>query len=171
MAVRDIATYPHPELNEPAEPIISEFGSEWLKELVNDMEQTLKVRGGVGLAAVQIGVNKAVIIYEDRTGKICALCNPKVMRTFGKVLSKNEGCLSLPGFRADIRRAKGVKVKAQTIDGSSITVKERGFVATILQHEIDHINGVTLLDKLPNDHRLKRSYLNLLKSEEANRAF
>ena len=169
MTVVEIITYPHPILNERAEPITDEFGSEWLKKLVKDMEQTLKVKGGVGLAAVQIGVNKAVIIYEDSTGRICALCNPKVMRTFGKVLSKDEGCLSLPGFRADIRRAKGVKVKARTIGGSPITVKERGFVATILQHEIDHLNGVTLLDKLPGDHRVKRSYLRFLENEEVER--
>ncbi len=168
MVVRGIITYPHPELNKPAEPIAEEFGSEWLKELVNDMEQTIKMRGGVGLAAVQIGINRAVIIYEDRTGVICAICNPKVVRRFGKTLSKNEGCLSLPGFRADIRRAKGVKVKAQTIGGGSITIKERGFVAMVLQHEIDHLNGETLLSKLPDGHRAKRNYLNLLKSEEAD---
>jgi len=142
-----LVEYPNPILNETAEPITDEFGSDWLRELIAKMERIVHQFNANGLAATQIGINKAVIIYKDESGIIRALCNPKIIARSGKVKSYGEGCLCLPGRRFDIRRSKEIKVKAQTSEDEKITFKERGFTAIVLQHEIDHVNGITIIDK------------------------
>lgn len=142
-----LVEHPNPILGEVAEPITDEFGSDWLKELIDRMEEVTYHFGANGLAAVQIGVNKAVIIYKDKSGTLNTLCNPKIIARSGKVKSYGEGCLCVPGQRFDIRRSKEVKVKAHTIDGEEILVKEKGFPAIILQHEIDHLNGITVKER------------------------
>lgn len=157
---RELIFYPDERLKQIAEPIYNEFGSSWLEELVQDMKHTIETNAikGVGLAAVQIGVNKSVIIYKDRSETVHTLCNARIVRRFGKVKSYDEGCLSVPGYKADIRRAKGIKVKAQLTDGTHVTLKERGFQAIILQHEIDHLNGLEFIDHVPNNNRAKQEY-------------
>ncbi len=141
---RKLLIHPDPRLKQVAEPIIDEFGSVWLMDLVDDME---KVKGA-GLAAIQIGVNKSIIIYKDRAGTVHALCNAKIISCFGSVKSYGESCLSVPEFKADVKRFKGVKVKAQTLSGKTVTIKERGFTAIVLQHEIDHLNGIVIIDRV-----------------------
>lgn len=160
---RKLLFYPNSELKRKAEPIVAgEFSSAWIVQLVLDMKHIMQVEKGVGLAAVQIGANKSIVIYKDQTGIIHVLCNAKIAKSFGKVISKGEGCLSVPGFNADIERAKGVKVKAQTIDGKPMTVKERGFQAIILQHEIDHLNGTEFIDYISSNNKEKQTYLKSL---------
>jgi len=124
--------------------------------LVKDMEHIINTGSveGVGLAAIQIGVNKSVIIYKDRAGSVRALCNPKIVTHFGTVTSYDESCLSIPGFRANVERFKGIKVKAQMIDGNSVTIKERGFQSIILQHEIEHLCGTLFTDHVSNKEKL-----------------
>lgn len=161
---RELIFYPDLRLKKIAEPIHHEFNSDWLKELVYDMihiARTNEVKG-VGLAAIQIGVNKSVIVCEDRAGEMHALCNARIVKRFGKIISRGEGCLSVPGYTADIKRAKGVKVKAQFTDGTHVTIKERGFQAIILQHEIDHLNGLEFIDHVPSGNRKKQEYLKSL---------
>ena len=144
---RKLLTYPNPKLRQVAKQLTTEFGSDQLKELVQDMESIMRANNGIGLAAIQIGVNKSVIIYKDTTGTVHSLCNARIATSFGNVTSYDEGCLSAPGFKADIKRLKGIKVKAQTVDGKPITVKTRGLEAITLQHEIDHLNGIDFADR------------------------
>ena len=141
----EIVEYPNPILQEPAAPVgEEEFGTDELTGLINHMVSVSNSIGANGLAAVQIGVDKALIIYRDKYGDFIPLCNPTIIARQGKVKSYEEGCLSSPGLRIDVRRSKEIKVKAQTHEGREIIFKEKGFPAIILQHEIDHINGVTL---------------------------
>ncbi len=150
---RKILIYPNQKLDCIAEPIVDEFGSDWLKELVQDMEHTIE-DNGVGLAATQIGVNKAVIICKDRTRTVLALCNPEITGSFGEITSHDESCLSVPGMKASVKRFKGIKVKAQTIDGHTVIIKERGFQSIILQHEIDHLRGITLANRASDKEKV-----------------
>lgn len=143
----EIVEHPNPILSETAEPITDEFGTDQLYELVKRMERAVYQNEANGLAAVQIGVNKAVVIYKDKLGAIRTLCNPEIIARSGKVKSYGEGCLCAPGKRIDIRRSKEVKVKAKTFEGKDIIVKEKGFPAIILQHEIDHLNGICIINK------------------------
>lgn len=158
---RELLFYPDPLLRQTAEPV-DEFGSEWLKGLVYDMVQTVIEREGVGLAAAQIGVNMAVIVFKDRLEEIRVLCNPKIIGRFGRVTSYGEGCLSVIGFRGDIKRSKEIKVAGQTVDGESITLRRRGKQAIILQHEIDHLAGIEFIDRIPDSDKEKQEYLTSL---------
>lgn len=164
---RKLLIYPAPALRWIADPVTDEFGSDWLKKLVQDMEHIINTNEikGVGLAATQIGVNKAVIIYRDRAGTVHALCNPKIIARFGIIRSYDESCLSLPEFKVNIKRSKGVKVKAQTVDGKGIIIKERGFQAIILQHEIDHLHGMILTDRDPDRNKVAHYIIELFKKE------
>jgi peptide deformylase len=156
-----LVLYPDPRLKQVAEPITDdEFGSDWLKDLVEEMKDVMM--NGVGLAAIQIGVNKSVILFSDRAGYVYALFNPEIVSRFGKVTSYEEGCLSVPGFKADVRRSKGIKIKARNIAGEPITLKERGYTAIILQHEIDHTNGKVFIDPVSDNNQAKREYIRSL---------
>lgn len=158
---------PDLKLRNIAEPIKDEFGSDWLRQLVQDMKEVMEDRKGAGLAAVQIGVNKSVIIYKDRRNTTHAICNAEVIGCFGSVKSYGEGCLSVPGFNTDVKRFKGVKVKGQTIDGRTATIKERGFLSIVLQHEIDHLKGILILDR-SKDRKAVADYTVKLFKEEIN---
>ena len=141
----EIVEYPNPILQQPASPVTEEeFGTEELTGLVNHMIAIINDIGANGLAAVQIGIDKALIVYRDKENDLLALCNPKILGRHGKVKSYEEGCLSSPGLRIDVRRSKEVIIRATTVAGEEVTFKEKGFPAIILQHEIDHINGITL---------------------------
>jgi len=167
MANDEIVEYPHPALSRPASTVQpDEFGSAELKELIERMEQITHRMGANGLAAPQIDVDKAVILYRNKYGTLKALCNPIIIARSGKVKSYDEGCLSSPGFRLDIRRSKIIRVKAYTTDGEEIILKEQGFTAIILQHEIDHINGITLIRQAPDNNDDKRQYMRRIKHDE-----
>jgi len=141
----EIVEYPNEILQKPATLVKDdEYSTDALRELVNSMISIANDREANGLAAVQIGVDKAVVIYRDRAGILTALCNPEIIGRHGKVKSYSEGCLSSPDLRIDVRRSKEIKVKAFNLKGQEIIFRERGFSAIVLQHEIDHINGMTL---------------------------
>lgn len=160
---RELLIYPDSRLRQQAEPItILEFNSAWLELLIDDMDGLIYAKGGVGLAAIQIGVNKSVIVYKEPSGEVKVLCNAKIVKSFGSIVSLDEGCLSVPGFRADVQRFKGIKIKAKRSNGSSITIKERGFQAIILQHEIDHLEGRQFIDRVSSDNQRKQDYLESL---------
>ncbi len=117
-----------------------------IKRLVADMLVTMRRAHGVGLAAVQVGVPLRVLIADPGTGPM-ALINPTVRRRWGSQLGP-EGCLSMPGVLASVRRSQGVVVEAQTIKGRPAVVRGTGLLARILQHEIDHLNGVLFIDRV-----------------------
>lgn len=152
MAILDIITYPNPLLLKPSETV-TEVTDE-IQTLIEDMAETMFDAPGSGLAAVQVGVNKRVIVVnttgnlENEEKSWYALINPEIVEKDGVYISEEEGCLSVPDFRATVKRASRVVVKALDRKGEPVTMELNGFHAVILQHEIDHLNGTLFIDHL-----------------------
>jgi peptide deformylase len=148
MALRPIRTYPDPVLKKVATSV-SDI-SEEVCALADDMLETMRAARGIGLAANQIGVPLRVITLEGGLGNEnppLVLINPEIVDRDAEE-SGEEGCLSLPGFYETFKRARQVKVKAMTLDGNEVVVECGGLLARACQHEIDHLNGLLLVDHL-----------------------
>lgn len=152
MALRKILTMEHPVLRAKAKKI-SRFDP-WLERLVQDLWETMREAPGVGLAAPQIGESVRVLVAEYEDNKV-ALVNPEIIKASEEEELGTEGCLSIPGYVGDnVPRALAVTVKARDPKGKDIRIKAEGWFARILQHEIDHLNGVLYIDLIdPKDIR------------------
>lgn len=124
------------------------------RKLIADMVVTMRRSHGIGLAAPQIGVPVRVLVAGSRQPPL-AVINPRLERRWGRQLGP-EGCLSIPGIYADVRRAQHVIVTGQNARGRPITVRGSGLLARILQHEIDHLNGVLFIDRVAPDQLVRR---------------
>lgn len=152
MPVRKIITAENPTLRQKAKKVHRFDAS--IQKLVDDMFETMHAANGAGLAAPQIELSVRVFVAEYEERRI-ALVNPEIVKTEGEVLG-SEGCLSIPGYYGDnIRRAESVVVKGQDVRGKEIRVRAEGWFARILQHEIDHLDGVLFLDRLDNPEDLR----------------
>lgn len=145
MTIRKIVTYPAEILETPCEKV-TVFDRELIK-LLNDMYETMIHADGVGLAAPQIGVNKQVAVIDigDHHGKM-ELINPKIIEKRGEQIGL-EGCLSLPGLFGDVKRAEYIKVRSQNRRGKVFVFQATGFLARVIQHEIDHLHGILFTSK------------------------
>jgi peptide deformylase len=149
MAIRKIYTVDHPVLRRKAKKI-NRFDA-YLERLVADMFETMRAAPGVGLAAPQIGESIRVLVaeYEDEH---VALVNPEILKKSDEILLGTEGCLSIPGVVGeDVPRSAAVTVKARDPKGKEIRIKAEGWFARILQHEIDHLDGILFTDHIPPD--------------------
>jgi len=129
---------------------VKEFGPE-LKPLFKQMEETMTDAKGVGLAAPQIGVPKQIAIMNpepDNEEKLIRMINPRIIAASDETDRLEEGCLSVPGVRGDVVRASGVTVAYQDENGKEHTLHAEGFLARIVQHELDHLSGVLFIDRL-----------------------
>jgi len=128
-----------------------------IKKLVVDMAQTMKKEQGIGLAAPQVNVLRRVIVVQtDLQGqRILGLVNPKITKMSKEKEKDMEGCLSFPGIFLEIKRAKEVKVKGLDINGKKVNLKAKGLLARVLQHEIDHLDGVLFFNRLSFFKRIK----------------
>jgi len=171
MALLEIVEFPNPGLKENCAEV-TEVTDE-IKTLLEDMAETMYDAPGVGLAAPQIGIQKRIIVVdpgpknpedENETGELYKLVNPEIIKSEGQVDSE-EGCLSIPGIKETIKRSQRVVVKALNEDGEEINIDADGFLAIVLQHEIDHLNGVLFIDHLS---RLKQKLVKA-KIKKANR--
>ena len=165
MAALEILKYPHPILKKRSE-VVSQINEE-VKKLIQDMRETMYQAGGVGLAACQVGVPRRVIVLDvsplDPQHSFFALINPEIISEEGEI-DHEEGCLSVPECLEKVTRREKVCVRGLSAEGRDIEIKGEGILAIALQHEIDHINGVLILDKIS---RLKREiYRNKLKKEK-----
>lgn len=118
---------------------------EKLKELIEDMAETMKWANGVGLAAPQVGILKRVVVIDVGEGLI-ELVNPEIMAEEGEVVGV-EGCLSIPGITGEVARPKKVKVRAQNSKGEFIELEGEDLLARALCHEIDHLDGILFIDR------------------------
>jgi peptide deformylase len=152
MVIRRILTAEEPILRERAKKV-TQFDAS-LHRLLDDMLETMRDAPGVGLAANQVGVplQVAVIELED---KVTELINPQIVRSSGEIIDW-EGCLSIPGFVAEVTRAAKVTVKAKNRHGKEFRVKGVELFARALQHEIDHLNGILYIDYLESLEELVR---------------
>jgi peptide deformylase len=152
MAIRKIITTENPILRKKAKKVHRFDPS--LQRLVDDLFETMHAANGVGLAAPQIAQSIRVFVaaYEDQR---VAMFNPEIVKAEGEELG-TEGCLSIPGYVGEnIRRAAKVLVKGQDIRGKPIRVAAEGWFARILQHEIDHLDGILFLDRLDRPEDLR----------------
>jgi peptide deformylase len=150
MAIREILTYPDKFLRQPTKPVTAI--NDAVEELIADMIETMYDEPGVGLAAIQVGADQSIIVYDatpaDGERRAQALINPEIVSSEGIQLSENEGCLSVPDFRADVKRAARVRVKGLDRAGQAVDFEAEDFLAIVLQHEIDHLNGVLFIDRI-----------------------
>jgi peptide deformylase len=138
-----IVKYGDPILREKAKQV-TEFNDE-LPELIQRMEQIMRDAKGVGLAAPQVGISKRIFIYDSEEG-VKAIVNPKITRSKGEQTGE-EGCLSLPGLQGEVTRALNIVLKAQDINGKPLRLKAEEFEARVMQHEIDHLDGILFIDE------------------------
>jgi len=150
MAILKIKKYPDPILREKCEEV-KEVNEE-IKKLVDDMIETMEKNDGAGLAAPQVGVLKRVIVVETEKGPV-GFVNPKIVKKSKETVIEEEGCLSFPGLWLKIKRWKGVDIEA--LDGDGKKVKAENLLASILQHEIDHLDGILYIDRIGFCQRLK----------------
>jgi peptide deformylase len=148
MAVRPILTYPDPRLREPAKPV--ETIDDEVRQLVEDMAETMYDAPGCGLAANQIGVDKRIFVIdiadEDEPSDLRVFINPEITDKTGSQ-SWQEGCLSFPGVSEEVKRAATVHVKALDEHGNAFELEATGLLAVAVQHENDHLDGVLMVDK------------------------
>jgi len=134
-----------------------------IKNLADDMAQTMRTYQGIGLAGPQVGVLKRIIVIEAdfQNRGVLALINPKIIRKSKEKKTDKEGCLSFPDIYLDIKRSKKIKVKAQNIKGEKVIVDAEGLIARAIQHEIDHLNGIVFYQRLGliKSILFKRKYL------------
>ena len=149
MALRTILEYPDPRLREVAKPVAQVDDD--VRQLVDDMAETMYAAPGVGLAATQIGVPLRIFVIdiaaEDEPSDLRVFINPEILTTDGHQ-SWNEGCLSFPGVSEEIKRAENVTVRALDEHGKAFELQTDGLLAVAIQHENDHLDGVLMIDKL-----------------------
>lgn len=153
MAVRQIVTLPEPVLRRRARKV-TDFGAETQK-LIDDMVETMRQAPGVGLAAPQVGVPLRVIVVEysendeveDAPLKLYTVINPEFSRISRDTVVGTEGCLSVPGVLGDVERFEALTVKGLNRRGQPVTIKAKGWLARIFQHEVDHLDGVVFVDR------------------------
>jgi len=164
MAVKKIRKIGDPVLREKSKNV-GKIDSKLL-ELVNDMIDTLNNKGGVGLAAPQIGITRRVIIvnFDD---KIRTFINPVIEVLDDKKIESDEGCMSIYSIKGFcVKRFPRVKVKAKDLEGNDITLVAEDLLARIFQHEIDHLNGILYIDHL--DRKSKRELLSKINEIKLN---
>ncbi len=170
MSVLPIRLYPDPVLRVQCAPV-EEFGPD-LKHLVADMIETMHEAPGVGLAAPQVGVELRVAVVDATAGMdpdaVRVLVNPRVVDSAG-VDTDTEGCLSIPDFTEKVTRPASVRIAATDLEGSPFEMDAEDIEARVIQHELDHLDGVLFVDRLRGLRRQRaRSFLRrLLESEPA----
>jgi peptide deformylase len=169
MALLPILTYPDDTLRRHADPV--DTVDKKLRKLVDDMVETMYEAPGIGLAASQVGqLLQVVVIHvqkeEEDTGLI-TLVNPRIVAAHGQI-SFEEGCLSVPGYYAQVKRYQEVSVQALNPDGKPVQIDASGFLAVVLQHELDHLSGRLFIDRINPIARdiFKRRWKKKLKPEQ-----
>lgn len=161
MAILDIVLEGDPRLRQKATKIRQVDDS--LRKLAQDMHETMLDAPGVGLAAPQVGVPRRLIVvhvpegYEEENdpGLTLTLVNPEIVKAQGRELGL-EGCLSIPGWVGEVPRFDAITVKALNLDNRDVRLKVQGYAARVLQHEIDHLDGILFVDRVEDKSTLQR---------------
>ncbi|MEE3122875.1 MAG: peptide deformylase [SAR324 cluster bacterium] len=153
MALLTVHSFPDPVLKQKALPV-KEF-DEKLAELADNMLETMYEERGIGLAAVQVGVLKQLVVVDLKSGEEDislreprVFVNPHIVERSGETISE-EGCLSVIEYRAEIKRAESIKLEFQDLQGESRTMEAEGLLSICIQHELDHLQGILFIDHLP----------------------
>ncbi len=155
MSTLEIVTYPNDILKNPAHPVEQIDGK--FQNLISQMADTMYQAPGIGLAAVQVNVDQSLLVYDiapkEEHRDLHVLVNPKIIESEGEIISEDEGCLSVPEFRADVKRSQRILVEGVDREGKPLRFEAEGMLAIVLQHEIDHLNGTLFIDRIS---KLKR---------------
>ena len=155
MAIRDILTVPDPVLKQTSAPV--ERVDDALRTLMDDMLETMYAAPGIGLAAIQVGVPKRVIVMDlaqkGEPPQPRYFVNPEILEADGERIPYEEGCLSVPDIFDEVERPKHVTIRYLDYDGNEVVEEADGLFAVCIQHEMDHLEGVLFIDHLS---RLKR---------------
>ena len=155
--ILEVLQFPDARLREVAEPVSNDEVSGELRQLAADMADTMYDEPGIGLAATQVGIPKRLIVMDvdwtEEQRNLRLLLNPEIVEREGQVISEQEGCLSVPDYKADVERDARVVVRARTLDWEEVEFDVSGLEAFCFQHEIDHLDGKLFIDRIS---RLKR---------------
>lgn len=163
--IYEILKYPDKRLSIKAVDVdANEFGTSQLSSIVSDMFDTMDQYEGIGLAATQVNIHKRIIVMEIKTVRYIII-NPEIMKKSESLEVTREGCLSVPQVYGDVARPEAVTVHYKNIQGDSLILEATGLVATCIQHEIDHLNGIVYVDRMKG---LKKNML-LKKYEKINK--
>ncbi len=145
-----ILTYPDKFLAKETEPVENIDGK--LQTMIDNMAATMYQASGVGLAAPQVGIGQSFVLYDiavQEGGRdLHVLVNPRIITSEGSIISENEGCLSVPEFRADVKRAERILVEGVDRDGNPLRFEADGMMAIVIQHELDHLDGTLFIDRI-----------------------
>lgn len=144
-AERPVYKVPDPVLRQTAKPVTKVAKRH--QHLINDMVRIMKAANGQGLAAPQIGVLERIVIIAPGGSKAIPLINPEIVEATGEQIGQ-EGCLSIPGLYGDVKRAKRVVVRAYDRNGRGVEYEMEGLPARVIQHEVDHLDGILFIDKV-----------------------
>jgi len=169
MSLMTILEFPDPRLRKVAEPV--EQVTDELREILDNMVETMYDAEGIGLAATQVNVHKRMLVIdisEDRNDPMIFI-NPEITVLDPELLGHEEGCLSVPGYYEEVNRPRRVKINAIDRDGQPFEMEAEGILAVCIQHELDHLNGKLFVDyisvlkrqriksKLEKEHRLQKA--------------
>jgi len=156
MAIMPVIKMDNPVLHQKAKRVRKIDDS--IQKLIDNMIETMHNIEGVGLAAPQVGVPLQVVVIQLPDGEeVITLINPEVVKISEETEMMMEGCLSLPGYNADVKRSTSITVKARDRQGKPIRIKGEGLLAQVLQHETDHINGIVFVDHLESVDELHKT--------------
>ena len=124
-----------------------------IQQLIDDMVETMQQTKGVGLAAPQVGVSLRVVVLQKPGEEPVAIINPEIVKRAGEQ-EVTEGCLSIPGYAGEIKRSVSVTVKGRDRQGKTIRIKATGLMAQVLEHELDHLNGILYIDHLEGQDKI-----------------
>ena len=161
MAILELYTYPHKVLTKKCEEV--EIVDDEVRKFLDDMLETMYHDKGVGLAAPQVGVSKRIIVIDDKVTEEgepgphpLYMVNPEIIKKSDDMILFNEGCLSVPGQSAEVERHRAVSVEYLDYDGNKKVLDAEDFLAVIIQHETDHLDGVLYIDRIS---RLKKNMI------------
>lgn len=150
MTQLQIVTYPDKFLKQPTRPVENIDGQ--LQQSIHDMSETMYAAPGIGLAAIQVGIDQRFLVYDispgDEDRQLNVLINPRIIETDGEIVSEGEGCLSVPDYRADVKRYASILVEGYDRDEKPVRIEAHDLLAIVLQHEIDHLEGTLFIDRI-----------------------
>ncbi len=158
MKYLEIVKWPDERLKTPSEPVYS-FELDEMRRLADEMAKIMVRERGKGLAAVQVGVHKRLILVEDDRGVIHAFLNPQIIWASNEVEEEEEGCLSFPNLFLPVERPVAVEVQAMDLSGKEIFLRAEGFDARAFCHEIDHLDGIVFIDRVSDKWSEKKEKL------------
>ena len=165
-----VVTYPDTFLKKPTRPVENIDGK--LMEAVGNMGETMYAAPGIGLAAIQVGIDQSFLVYDilpsDEKRLLSVLVNPRIVEKEGEIVSENEGCLSVPDYRADVKRYASIIVEGYDVNEKPVRIEAHDLLSIVLQHEIDHLQGTLFIDRISSLKRqiYKRKIKKQMKKDE-----